>query len=287
METPVSLSTCEQTSGVNAYAGMRLAAARLRLNDIMTRDVVTIDPTESLQNAARLMSENQVSCLPVINDGSFEGILTQKDVLARTCDFQQNDGPATVAHVMRTEVPTVSADTGVLEAGRIMETKRTKWLPVLAAQQLAGIVTQTDIIRAITSLVKVVEVRSIMQTNVVTMDAATTVSAALETMSQHGLSCLVAVHGGKVVGIVTEKDLLRRVCAEDRDPGEVLIADVMSFPVITIQPCYCLFTAHRMMDRMRVHRLVVMDANELCGIITHTDILRSLKETLSLEPAAS
>jgi CBS domain-containing protein len=106
-------------------------------------------------------------------------------------------------------------------------------------------------------------------------------------MTRRRLSCLVAVHGGKVVGIVTDKDILKSVCAEGKDPGDVLIADVMSFPVVTIQPCYCLFTAHRMMERMHVHRLVVMDEAKLCGIITHTDILRSLRDTLSLEQAAT
>jgi len=280
MKTGSFLGTCVEASDHSTYVGMQRAAERLQVKDVMTQHVVTICPTDTIQTAAELMSEHHVSCLPVLDHGRFEGILTQRDVLAGSAGSEGGASSATAAQRARPDVPTISPETGVLEAGRIMEAQSTKWLPVLAAGQLEGIVTQADIIGAITSLVKVVEVGTVMNTDLTTVDAATTVREATRTMTDQGISCIVAVHGGKMVGILTEKDILRRVCAADKDPDQVLVADVMSFPVTTVQPCYCLFTAHRMMDRMHIHRLLVMDGDHLAGIITQTDILRTLKETL-------
>ncbi|MBN2133860.1 MAG: CBS domain-containing protein [Sedimentisphaerales bacterium] len=280
MKTASSRDARTETGDHQACGCMQRAAEKLKVEDVMTRHVFTIHPTDTVQTAAELMSENHVSCLPVLDDGRFQGILTQSDVLAGNADLEGAAGSITAAQRVRRDVPTIPPETGVLEAGRIMEAQRTKWLPVLSAGRLAGIVTQTDVIGAITSLVKVVEVGAVMNADVTTVDAATTVREATRIMSDQGISCLVAVHGGKMVGILTEKDILRRVCAAGKDFHQVLVADVMSFPVTTVPPNHCLFTTHRTMDRMHIHRLVVTDGDRLVGIVTQTDILRTLKDTL-------
>jgi len=252
MKTGSFLGTCAEASDHSTYVGMQRAAERLQVKDVMTQHVVTICPTDTIQTAAELMSEHHVSCLPVLDHGRFEGILTQRDVLAGSAGSEGGASSATAAQRARPDVPTISPETGVLEAGRIMEAQSTKWLeagrimeaqstkwlPVLAAGQLEGIVTQADIIGAITSLVKVVEVGTVMNTDLTTVDAATTVREATRTMTDQGISCVVAVHGGKMVGILTEKDILRRVCAADKDPDQVLVADVMPRRRRHVVPCH-------------------------------------------------
>lgn len=280
MKTTSFLDPHPETDDQHVCGCIQRAAERLQVKDVMTTHVFTIRTMNTIQTAAELMSENHVSCLPVLDDGKFQGILTQRDVLAGTADLESAADSVTVAQRVRRDVPTIPPETGVLEAGRIMETQKTKWLPVLSAGQLAGIVTQTDVIGAITSLVKVVEVGTIMNTDVTSVDAAITVSEATRIMADQNISCVVAVHGGKMVGILTEKDILGRVYAAGKDPHQILVADIMSFPVTTVQPCHCLFTTHRTMDRMHIHRLVVTNGDRLAGIVTQTDILKTLKATL-------
>ena len=280
MKTASTLDARAETGERHACGCMQRAAEKLKVEDIMTKHVFTIRATDTIQTAAEIMSENHISCLPVLDDGKFQGILTQRDVLTGNADLEGAAGSTTAAQCVRRDVPTIPPETGVLEVGRIMEAQRIKWLPVLAAERLAGIVTQTDVIGAITSLVKVVEVGTVMKTDVTSVDAATTVSEATKIMTDQGISCVVAVHGGKMVGILTEKDILGRVCAAGKDPDQVLVADIMSFPVTTVQPCHCLFTTHRTMDRMHIHRLVVTDGDRLVGIVTQTDILGTLRDTL-------
>ena len=275
MKTTSFLDPHPETDDHHVCGCIQRAAERLQVRDVMAKHVFTIRPTDTIQTAAKLMSEHHISCLPVLDAGRFQGILAQRDVLTGSVDLE-----GAAAQCVRRDVPTIPPETGVLEAGRIMEARRTKWLPVLSEEQLAGIVTQTDIIGAITSLGRVIEVGAVMNTDVTTLDAAATVWDAIQTMTDQNISCIVAVHGGKMVGILTEKDVLGRVCAAGKDPHQTLVADVMSFPVTTVQPSHCLFTTHRMMDRMHVHRLVVTDGDRLAGIITQTDILRTLKDTL-------
>jgi predicted transcriptional regulator len=279
MTESASLGLSESASAASAYAPLCEAARQLQVGHIMARDVISISPGDSIQTAAALMAERQVSCLVVMDGPRLIGIITQQSVLKEAAQTPGQAGASPVADWMRAPIPTAGPATPVLEACEIMKRDRVKWLPVLLDAELTGLVTQTDIIRAVTSLVQVIEVGSIMNTNVKTVDAASTVQEAAGIMSTAGISCVVAVHNGKLAGILTERDLLKRVVAPGKDPGHVLVADVMSFPIISVAPCYCLFTAHRMMDRMHVHRLVVMQDEQLCGIVTQTDILRALKDT--------
>ena len=102
METGSFLGTCAEASDRSTYVGMQRAAEKLQVKDVMTKHVVTICPTDTIQTAAELMSEHHVSCLPVLDHGRFEGILTQRDVLAGSAGSEGNASSATAAWKSRT-----------------------------------------------------------------------------------------------------------------------------------------------------------------------------------------
>jgi signal-transduction protein with cAMP-binding, CBS, and nucleotidyltransferase domain len=83
-----------------------------------------------------------------------------------------------------------------------------------------------------------------------------------------------------VAGILTEKDLLRRVVALHKDPAATHVADIMSFPIATVPSSFSVLSAGRKMDQMHLHRLVVMDEGRVCGIVTQTDIMRAVRHQL-------
>jgi PAS domain S-box-containing protein len=82
----------------------------------------------------------------------------------------------------------------------------------------------------------------------------------------------------QIVGVLTERDLLKKVIAAGRDPACVKIEEVMSYPVISIPPHFSVFGSSRMMEKMQVRRLIVEDNRWLCGIVTQTDIFRAVEE---------
>jgi CBS domain-containing protein len=175
----------------------------------------------------------------------------------------------------------VSPNEPVIVAGRTMQDKGIKRLPVVDAGSLVGIVTQTDVMRGLISISPLGSVSEVMTDNVATVETAATAAEAARIMATAGISCLIVTHRMEVAGIVTEKDLLRRVVALHKDPATTQVVDIMSFPIAAIPPTYSVLSAGRKMDTMRLHRLVVMDrTKKVCGVVTQTDVMRAVRREI-------
>ena len=276
-----------ETRDMAAVAGDRVSGYRagadrhgLRTRDVMTKDVITATTSDTVFSAAIKMSENRVSCLVILGDELVTGILTEKDILRAVGREETDFGLLTVRETMSSPVEVISPDMSVIEAGQIMESKDIRRLPVVQDAKLLGIVTQTDITRGLISLSPLGYICDIMSTNVATVGAAATVAEAARIMSSNGISCVVAMHRNDVAGIVSEKDVLRRVVALHRNATQTHVRDVMSFPVAAVPPSYSILSASKKMEKMRLHRLVIMEGKKVCGIVTQTDVMRAVRTEL-------
>lgn len=127
------------------------------------------------------------------------------------------------------------------------------------------------------------QVKDIMTKEVVTIEANKTVFEAAELMTQKGLGCLVVVIKGFPVGILTERDIVRRIVAK-RAPLDQKITEVMTKTVITVEPETSLKEAARVMSTNKIHRLPVLKQNKLVGIVAASDFVRNAgKKTTSEE----
>ena len=111
-----------------------------------------------------------------------------------------------------------------------------------------------------------------MVTNVVTVDAGVNMRKAVERLNNHEIGCLVVLEKGNFAGIMTERDVLKRVVAKARNPKKTLVGDVMSKPLIVVDPEASLEEALELMFKQRVKKLTVVKDKELVGLITMTDI---------------
>ena len=119
-------------------------------------------------------------------------------------------------------------------------------------------------------------VRGILGANgrqVVTIDAGETVLAAATTMNERGIGGLVVTDSGRVAGIFTERDILRRVVAERRDPATTRVREAMTAPVATCRPDTTLVECRAFMTEKRIRHLPVVDEQGLCGIVTIGDLM--------------
>jgi CBS domain-containing protein len=116
------------------------------------------------------------------------------------------------------------------------------------------------------------KVKDVMVTNVVTVDVGVNVRKAVERMNNQEIGCLVVLEKGNFAGILTERDVLKRVVAEARNPDKTLVGDVMSKPLIVVDPEASLKEALELMFEKRVKKLTVVKNKELVGLITMTDI---------------
>lgn len=119
------------------------------------------------------------------------------------------------------------------------------------------------------------KVRDVMKTDVVTVDINVNVKTAVKRMNNQEIGCLVVLEKGQFAGILTERDVLRRVVVTTRDPQKTLVGDVMSKPLTVIDPEATLEEAFELMFKKRIKKLIVSMDKELVGLITMTDIART------------
>ena len=111
--------------------------------------------------------------------------------------------------------------------------------------------------------------------NVITTDPDTTVEKAVRTMNEHEIGCLIVCEDGNLIGILTERDLLKRVLEQGKPPKTVKVAEIMSRPVIYGNPSMELEDTARLMFRKKVKKLPIIKDGELVGLITLTDLART------------
>lgn len=114
--------------------------------DVMSENPTTIGEADSLIDAARLMRELDVGALPICGeDGRLKGILTDRDIVVR-CLANGDDPAQTAAGALADGKPvTIDADADIRDALTLMEIHQVRRLPVIADQQLVGIIAQADI----------------------------------------------------------------------------------------------------------------------------------------------
>ena len=141
----------------------------MTVEDVMTRDVITVSPATPIHEAARLMVEHRISGLPVIDaEGHLVGIISDGDLIVR--QRRQNETPwwhlfftrgeqmareyqkavgTTVGEVMTRPVVTISPVWGIEVAASILDTRNFRRLPVVLDGRLVGIVSRADVIKAL------------------------------------------------------------------------------------------------------------------------------------------
>ncbi len=144
----------------------------MRVLDIMSIDVLTVSPEESLKAAARLMVERGVSGLPVVNaEGKLVGIITEADFLEREADRSHRrlldalmhkpdtvSEAETVGQVMSTHPVVIYPEASVTEAARVMSHHHVKRLPVVNDEgRLQGIISRGDVVTVFTRPDDVIE----------------------------------------------------------------------------------------------------------------------------------
>jgi CBS domain-containing protein len=145
----------------------------MKTMDVMSRQIVSIGPDASILEAVRLMLQNKISGLPVIDaSGKLQGVVTEGDFLRRAETGTQLKrarwiefliGPGALAteythtsgrkvhEVMTSEVHTVAEDAPLERIVHLMERHRIKRVPVMRADKVVGIVTRANLMRALVS----------------------------------------------------------------------------------------------------------------------------------------
>ena len=202
------------------------------VEQIMTTHVSALLPEDSLVEAAQLMLDRQIATVVVVENETIVGIVSELDYLRRLFDGSSVIPDACaqqqVADHMATDLVTTSPDKNVFSLLREMA-RKIHHLPVVKDGKLVGILSDHDVWRAM-ALDKVEKIKNpshehirlvedcdagrIMHRDVVTTTPDTTLAEAARLMIEHKVGCTPVVEAEKLVGMITESDILRACAAE-------------------------------------------------------------------------
>jgi len=119
-----------------------------------------------------------------------------------------------------------------------------------------------------------IQTRDIMVSKVITITKDSTVEEAVRLMNEHEIGCLIVTENKKVLGILTERDLMKRVLAKSQDPRKTKVEEVMSTPLISVEPDAEVGDVSRIMFQKNIKKMPIVRKGKLLGLVTLTDILR-------------
>ncbi len=124
------------------------------------------------------------------------------------------------------------------------------------------------------------QVRDIMQKNVITIEQDKTAHDASQILKEKEISFLVIMNDGKPAGIVSERDIVRKIAAEDLVSSSVTLEKIMSKKFRWVEPNTAIEDAVQKMLNNNIRRLIVLENENLVGVITQTNMTEFLRSKL-------
>ena len=138
-----------------------IAFDKIAVKEVMSKELVTVSPTERIVHARRQMIENHVGRVPVVDDGELVGMITSKDLMRAFIDFRKKVPEKyqksqikelLVEDIMSSNPTSVTKDMSITEVSQIIMETGFNGLPVVEDDEVVGIITQTDILKLIEKL---------------------------------------------------------------------------------------------------------------------------------------
>ncbi len=120
------------------------------------------------------------------------------------------------------------------------------------------------------------KVKDIMH-NVTKMPFSATVVEAANVMDQKNIGSILVEENKKVVGIVTERDILKKIVAKQKNADKVTIKEIMNFPILTIDSDTSVMEASNIIATKNIRRLIITEKNEIVGIVTASTLAKNLR----------
>ena len=269
----------------------------MRVKNIMSNDVVSIDKDQNICDALRVMKKNKLSRLAVINTNhdnvkEMVGMITEKDIANKLGSSKYGNLPPSHFHVstvMTNELIAVDMEMNMGDAANLMLENNIGGLPVMEDGDVVGLITKSDIID--TCRGKVYEnkfVQDIMSTELITVSPSDRLVHARRVMLDAKVGRLLVMEDEYLAGVITSKDIsramisFRKVVPDKHKSARIrnlLVDDVMSQSINTVALTASVSDVAQMMLDQRISGFPVADENsKTVGLITKTDLLDLIVE---------
>ena len=127
------------------------------------------------------------------------------------------------------------------------------------------------------------QIRDIMEKNVVTIEDNKTALDASRLIAEKDISFLIVVKNGNPIGLVSERDFVRKIVVEDKKASQIPLTEIMSYKFRSVEPTTEIEDAVQKMLNNNIRRLVVLENEKLVGVITQTDLASFLRSKLLID----
>lgn len=254
-----------------------------KAKDIAKFGVATVRKEESVYKAIGIMAEKHISGLPVVDDTSLVGIISEKDVLKLLYDTEFL--PGKVEDYMTKDVVSFDLEESLADICDCLINNHFRRVTILHQGKLAGIISRADLIKANKDRFKPQGsdskstehkdgflARDVMRCGLLTVKKETPIYEAMEILATWHITGLPVVDDYmNLVGIVSEKDMLKLLYDPEANLGKV--ENSMTEQVISFNHDDSLFDVCDCLINNRFRRVPILDQNKLVGIISRADII--------------
>ncbi|HML04368.1 MAG TPA: CBS domain-containing protein [Methanobacterium sp.] len=269
----------------------------MHVKDIMSQELVGIDKDQNIHDALKLMKKHKISRLVVEkghrrNKKELVGIITEKDIALRLGSSKYGNLPPSHFHVstvMSTDLITVESNDSLGNAAKLMIDNKIGGIPVVAGDDLVGIVTKTDFVKTCQGIpYDNTPLKEKMETELMTINSQDRLVHARRMIIDEDVGRLLVMDDGHLEGIITAKDIacsmisFRKVVPDKYQSSRIrnlLVEDIMTQNVRTIAENATTADASTMMVNEECSGIPVVDDNgDVKGIITKTDLINFIVE---------
>ena len=127
------------------------------------------------------------------------------------------------------------------------------------------------------------QIRDIMCKDVITIEDDKSAEDAAKIISENDISFLVIIKNGLPIGVLSEKDFVRKLAAENKNASDTQISEIMSYKFRWVEPTTSIEDAIQKMLNNNIRRLLVLENGKLVGVITQTDLAAYLRDQLLVD----
>jgi CBS domain-containing protein len=273
----------------NASNSIKSEPMRYRnIASIMTSEVLTINPENTLHEAAQLMGEKHIGSLIVTKYETPVGIITEGDVISVATEgipLQRgwiSSSPSIrnekVEKFMSFPLVKICVECQLKDVARMMLEKRVQRLGVCNSVDLVGVITTSDMIGSLPQVPEIMkrwfEVDNFMSRQVVTADEGTLLEEVAQIMAENHVGSVIVTSEGEPTGIFTERDLLTKFLAKDKSLVEE-VGNVCSSPLITAPIGISAHDAAEIMIEKHIKRLPITQGDKLVGVLSARDLVEA------------
>jgi CBS domain-containing protein len=257
----------------------------MKVKDVMTTDVITIDKDVDLKHVLTLMKKHDITKIPVLEEKQLVGMVTDNIIAYKLGSIRKKGVPASRLHassVTDKNIECIKSDTEVKTILKKVGKPGPTMLCVTDNKHLLGVVTKADLLHLVESKKPVKE---IMNKKILTVSPDDRIIHARRVMIDEKIARLPVVDKGKLVGMISDNELafafanVKRSFPLGRQKhqlDEFLVRDVMKTPAVWTQPNTTVKQAASIMLKYNVGALPIIENDKIVGIISRTDLLSTI-----------